>query len=130
MQHKSACLLHALSLESGTEGDLKKLLGRVAGFCTDMGTELGIAEAVYAPISESPALGALPLGGAGDAVTEDSGFAPIGDIGMDPAVADDTLPTPGEHLYEHAIPVPGICHIIDDCSGAIHKDALAHWSAF
>ena len=51
MQHKSACLLHALSLESGTEGDLKKLLGRVAGFCTDMGTELGIADAVSAPLS-------------------------------------------------------------------------------
>ena len=102
--------MHALSLEMASPQHLNGFLGNMVSCTTDLGTEFGLADC------PSDALASIP----------GSGFANI--------LADDgeggEVRAPGssrQHLFTRAMPIAGICHILDNLTHDLHDDALQLW---
>ena len=115
LQHKVAALLHSLSLETASRTYLKQLLGSCAALCTDMGTEIGIADCSQDEFHSwfSQERNDAPL-------VDDDGFA-----------SDRMEPEPeSPFVVSHTVAIPGILHILDNMTHDLFEKALEHGEAF
>ena len=115
LQHKVTGMLHSIRLESSPGPAFKQILSAMVGLTTDMGTELGISEAVdaeYLPASLLP----QPL-------DPDTGGADLGEEWASDAHE------PAQFLLSRALPVPGLLHVLDNLTQDMLK-RLAQWDAY
>ena len=117
LQHKVAALLHSLSLETASRMRLRSLLGSCAALCTDMGTEIGIADCSQAEFHSwfTPERNSAP-------VVEDDGMA------EDPR----DVPTEPESPFvvDQTVAIPGILHILDNMTHDLFDKVFEHGEAF
>ena len=125
MPHKLSTLLHTLRLECGEAVD--GMLATLLCLTTDMGAELGLAEAVSTgglwsiiqPALQQPAL-EVDDGVGGDGGDGGGGH---GLVVRGPADAHDA------HVLPRCIPIPGIQHILDNLTADIHG-VMVGWPRF
>ena len=117
IQIKVAALLHSLSLETASRMRLRSLLGSCAALCTDMGTEIGIADCSQAEFHSwfTPERNSAP-------VVEDDGMA------EDPR----DVPTEPESPFvvDQTVGIPGILHILDNMTHDLFEKVFEHGEAF
>ena len=121
LPHKASALMAQLRLETQGASHLSTFLSNVVSMCTDLGTEHGLADVTrsgywqhfHSSLRHHNAVFA-------DDVETDWLNEPV----PDEHVAD------GEYLFERAIPVAGMLHIVSTCTGALHQGVFQHWKMF
>ena len=116
LQHKVAGLMHSLSLETDGMGHLQTVLQNTVTLTTDMGVEMGIAGAVHGKSAGAYAWFVDGLEPAG--ATADDGE-------WQPAASDS-----GAFVFERAVPIPGLLHILDNITEDLHEKAMAQWGGY
>ena len=115
LTNKTAALLHSLRLESRGREHLENICSRVVAFTTDLGTEMGLAEALR---------GSTILGWTHpDLQTHEV------------ERADDHHDAPSRggsspFVFPHALPVPGVLHILDNCTHQSLDEGFQHWPVY
>ena len=128
LQDKCSALLHAMAHEASSMQSLGSNMDRVVAFCTDMGTELGLAGVV----SGSGQCFAEWFQSAFSSQGQDGGLAEDrGDAGGDlEFLAGGLANADRTHLFQRALPIPGLLHILDNCTAEVHLKGMTHWSKF
>ena len=125
LEHKVMAWLSSFRLETASTNSLVQDLHRVVSFCTDMGTELGVADFVCKGVDA-----ALPPWRA--AAAPSALQADVDDVGSDAAVAVVAAP-PAERQPDHLLPLtfvaPDILHIVSNALEDMAAD-MQHWSPF
>ena len=112
LPYKVGVLCHALHLETGSVHSLDAMLNSVVSCTTDLGTEAGIADIASAGFWSHFHELCKPQ-------TLSS------DVGEIPPELDEPLAAARDHLFQHALPVPGLLHIMDNLTKDIHEHALS-----
>ena len=115
LPHKASVAMHQLRLEVASEADLQAVLGKVVVWTTDLGAEVGIADCTadgcWGRLSAT-------FGGAGL-------VADAGELELDGSRRPDR-----PFIFDRALPIPGVCHIVGNLSHDVHTAAMAAWPRF
>jgi len=103
--HKCSSHLHSLGLETWSMEDLEGMLAGAVAYCSDFGTEVGLAEVPRAKMWEWFDSNVMP-----------KSLGP--DTGEEDCLEEDEGPT---HLYERMLPILGWLHIADNCTAQMHE---------
>ena len=120
LSNKVAACLHALNLESLGLEHLQQTMNQVVAFTSDLGVEVGLAEAQLGP-SLLQWFDTSKHHNLTVQVEEDTGE---GKCLVDPISTTKAEDTP---IFENAFPVPGMLHIISNCILQSHKHSMTHW---
>ena len=118
--HKIACLLHALFLDTRSAAEMHTVFDNSVSTTTDMGTEFGATEFRLGEYTHLlPSWLQLLDELADEGITVDDGGLVESDIEADgPALDEQNGPCRskrlGDHLYENACRLGGVCHIINN----------------
>ena len=124
LPRKASTLLCQMRHETSDVGHFHSIIDSVVSFCTDMGTELGIADITksgWAHFHESLRLPEQhPI---------------VQDDGTDAAHFPDSEEAPqltssNVHLFRRALPIPGVLHIISSCTEMLHTSVFTHRAEF
>ena len=122
LANKVAACLHSLNLESLNLSHLQQTMNQVVAFTSDLGVEIGLAEAELGPSLlqwfDDSKHHMLTL-----EVEEDTG----GGQSLDPL---NPLRAPNANIFENAFPVPGMLHIISNCILQSHQHSMHHWNTY
>ena len=112
--HKLNAVLHSLYNESHYFHDLRAFLGTVCSITTDLGVEKGLGDASNMDLT-------ILLQQFVDLQYMD----PDDDAELD----EDTRPAEQEFLFEECLSIPGICHLIHNCT-KYFTSALPNFKSF
>ena len=118
LDYKLRALCKSLYLETQSMPALKGVLSMVCGFCTDLGTEAGLADTAGLSVAE------VLSGDVRDSAEDDlqvDGVAACGE-----AQKDNDSECATDHLFPNALWVPGVGHIMHNLTNAVDK-ALPNW---
>ena len=103
-------------------------MDRVVAFCTDMGAELGLAGVV----SGNGQCFAEWFQRAFSSQGQDGGLAEDrGDAGGDLEFLVGSLANADRtRLFQRALPILGVLHILDNCTAEVRLKGTTHWSEF
>ena len=125
LQHKLGAVLHSLRMSCDSDAKLQDMANHTFSVTTDMGTELGLSDAVGCAELWSyftPALPGMPGGPAAEVLEPDEGTVQE----LAPAAVARQLQ---DHVFPMSIPIPGLCHILDNATHDL-LDSLPGWGDY
>ena len=126
---KVGTFLHGARVETSSLELLRARLQSLVSWTTDLGTEAGFSDVSAAGFW--PALRATfgDVAAAPQAVEADTGEAAIVEATVDAGAAAADWDAEA-HLFMVALPIPGMCHLMDNLSHDLHTQCLRLWPSF